>query len=97
MVPSGGGQEVTKVTAAQTADRKFAMLYIPSQGKEPRELTLDLSLFPGPVSGRWINPAKDAQDILWERPLKNAQGQIVRTPGDNSTGTSDWVLILEAQ
>lgn len=95
LVSDGGGSDVTKVATARTSDGTLALLYVPSKGKEVRELTLDLSRFAGPVRGRWFNPAQDRAAIALPALLTNARGQTVRTPGDNGTGTSDWALVLE--
>lgn len=97
LVTAGGGADVTKITAAHTPDWKLAILYVPSKGNASRELTLDLSRFDGPVSGRWFNPAKEAAEIPLAAALKNTRGHLVRTPGDNGTGTSDWVLVLQSR
>ncbi|MBX9627806.1 MAG: DUF4038 domain-containing protein [Gemmataceae bacterium] len=94
LVAAGGGDGATKATAAHTGDRKLAVVYVPSTGKEPRELSLNLAGFPGPVTARWFNPAKDANGTPLG-PLPNKDGQPVRTPGDNGTGANDWALVLE--
>ena len=88
------GDGATKITAAATPDKKLAVVYVPSDGKKPRDLTLNLAGFPGPVAARWFNPAKDASDTPGGT-LPNRDKQAVRTPGDNGTGANDWVLVLE--
>lgn len=97
LVTAGGGTDVSKVTAARTPDGQLAVLYVPSQAQDARELTLDLSGFAGPVRGRWFNPAREAKDIPLAAVLENAKEQTVRTPGDNGTGAGDWVLVLESR
>lgn len=97
LVTAGCGEDVTKVTTAHTTDGTLALLYVPSQGKKARELTLDLTRFVGSVRGKWFNPAMEEKQIDLADPLKNAKNQIVQTPGENGTGTSDWVLVLEVQ
>jgi hypothetical protein len=97
LVVAGRGQGATQVTAAQTVDRRFALLYIPADGTGPRELTLNLEPFAAPVTAHWFNPAKDAADIANGSALPNREQQTLRTPGDNGTGTNDWVLVLEAR
>lgn len=97
LVTAGSGDGETKVTVASTADGKLAVLYLPPNGQEPRQLTLDLSAFPGPVTAHWFNPAKDAAPKTHDAPLPNRTGEKLRTPGDNGTGANDWVLVLEAK
>jgi hypothetical protein len=97
LITAGGGEDATRATAACTPDRKLALLYIPSDGTGQRELTLDLTAFPAPVSARWFNPAKDAPLLAPSALLPNRAGQTLQTPGDNGTGTNDWLLILEAR
>lgn len=95
LVAAGGG--ATKATAARTADGKLAVVYVASDGKKPRVLTLNLGGFGGPVAGRWFNPAKDQPLVALAADLKNRDGQPVTTPGDNGTGANDWVLVLEVR
>ena len=94
---AGRGQGTTQVTAAHTADRRLALLYIPADGAGPRELTLNLASFTAPVMAHWFNPAKNATDIAHSSAIPNRDQQTLRTPGDNGTGTNDWVLILESR
>ena len=94
---AGRGQGATQVTAANTADRRLALLYIPADGAGARKLTLNLASFPAPVMAHWFNPAEDAAVITHGAPVPNRDQQTLRTPGDNGTGRNDWVLILETR
>ncbi len=96
LLSSGGGDGTRYVAAAQTPDGSLAILYFPADGQAAREITLDLSRFPGPVAARWFNPARDAAPVPHDRPLSNRAEQPLRTPGDNGTGVNDWALVLEA-
>jgi hypothetical protein len=94
LVTSGGGGTET-ITAAATADGTLAMIYVPSTGRAPRKLTVDLSRLAGPVAAVWHNPTDGQSSPAAEQPLANAGDHTFVTPGDNGTGTNDWLLIVE--
>jgi hypothetical protein len=96
LVTAGGGEGTSFITTALTPEGSLALLYIPADGQDSREVTLNLSLFSGPVSAIWFNPAKDAALITHEAILPNRERQTLHTPGDNGTGANDWVLMLES-
>ena len=89
LVTAGGGDGAAKVTAAYTPDWTRALLYISADGQGPRTITLNLSSFPGPVTARWFNPAKDALLVPHTAALPNRSHQILSTPDDNGTGVND--------
>jgi hypothetical protein len=62
-VLSGSGSGLTQVSAARTHDRRFALIYIPADGKNPRELTVNVDELSTPVTAKWFNPARDAELI----------------------------------
>jgi hypothetical protein len=97
VVTDSYGKGTTAVATAQTADRKLSVSYIPSTGDESREVTVDLSHFAGPVTARWYNPAKGDWTAITSTPLPNRDSHTFQTPGDNGTGASDWLLILESR
>jgi hypothetical protein len=94
---AGSGQGAVQVTAAITEDRRLALLYISADGAGQRELALNLASFPAPVIAHWFNPAKDAAAITHGATIPNRDQHTLRTPGDNGTGTNDWVLLLETR
>ena len=96
LVSARRGNGETQITAAHTPGHRLALLYIPAGGKGPRELTLNLTAFPGPVTAHWFNPAKDAALIAHGPAMPNQDGQKLRAPGDNSTGANDWALVLKS-
>jgi len=96
LVTSGRGEGTRFIAAARTADSTLGLLYVPADGLGLREATLDLSLFPGPVTAQWFNPAKEAAVSSHAAVLPNRERQTARTPGDNGTGVNDWVLVLES-
>ena len=97
LVSSGTGSGPTQVSAARTHDHKLAVIYIPDDGKNPRELTVNFGEFSGPVTAKWFNPARDAELVVHGDALANRGSQRLQTPGDNGRLANDWVLLLEAR
>jgi hypothetical protein len=91
-----GSGEATTVTA-EAADGKLSVTYVPSTGTEPRELTVRLGRFAGPVTARWYNPTDGRYADTEGSPFPNRDRRRFRTPGDNGTKTNDWLLILEVR
>lgn len=75
-------------TAARSADGTWGIVYVPTG----RTLTLDLARFAPPVTIAWIDPADTSRP-----PVPTvADGGKVTTPGVNSDGGSDWLLLIES-
>ena len=92
-VTRSGGPDQPAVYAARTPDRRLAVVYVPADGTtNPRELTMALAGRGAPAALRWFNPARDETPRDVEVLRSDADGLHVRTPGDNGTGTNDWVL-----
>jgi hypothetical protein len=96
-LPRGREPDTATALTARTADRRLAVTYIPSTGTRTRALTVDLGRFPGPVTARWQNPVGGRSRAAAHGPLPNRGTRTFRTPGDNGTGTNDWLLVLEAR
>jgi hypothetical protein len=88
-----GGSE--RAVAARSADRSFALIYLPSR----RVITVDLRLLAGPcVAAHWYDPANGQFSTAAGSPFR-ASGTR-RFGGDlelNSSGFEDWVLLLRSQ
>ena len=52
--------------------------------------------FEKPVTAHWYNPTNGRFVEVEGSPYANRATHHFRTPGDNGTGTNDWVLILDA-
>jgi Protein of unknown function (DUF4038)/Putative collagen-binding domain of a collagenase len=91
-----GGQRTgfERAVAARTADRSFAVLYLPSS----REITVDLQQLAGPrVAAHWYDPADGGRSAVPGSPFPAAGPRQFRPePVDNSSGFDDWALILES-
>jgi hypothetical protein len=84
------------VTTALATDGTLAIAYLPSLEHLRRTLVVNLGKMAGPVTAQWFNPAQGGYTTVEGSPLRNTGHYAFVTPGDNGTGTSDWVLILEA-
>jgi len=84
--PQGSDGEVA---ATRTADHTQALIYIPPSGAST--ITVDLSRLAGPVTATWQDPtaghAVAAGDGL-------TGSHAFTTPGTNTAGDADWVLVL---
>lgn len=102
LVTAGRGTEMTHddpaasvldsdyATVARAADRSWAVVYVPTE----RTLTLDLSRMAGPSAVAWVDPAAAG------RPQARAvidPAARVTTPGPNSDGGRDWLLLVTVQ
>lgn len=91
------GNGAAHIAAALSLDGRRAVIYVAANGRESRELRLNLDALSTPVTAQWFNPARDAAVSAPGLALSDRGSQILRTPGDNGTGVNDWVLTLEAR
>lgn len=84
------------VTAARASNGSLVMAYVPSTGTSVRSLNVDMSKLSGVVTAQWYNPAVGTYSTIAGSPLANSGSQTFATPGNNGTGTNDWVLVLSA-
>jgi hypothetical protein len=97
LVTSGSALGPSQVAVAVARDQRFALVYIPADGRKPRELIVNFDAFSAPVNAKWFNPARDTEFIAHDAAPSNRGSQKLQTPGDNGTGVNDWVLVLEAR
>jgi hypothetical protein len=50
----------------------------------------------GPVTVRWFDPTNGTYQAISGSPFTNSGSRQFTTPGTNSGGDQDWVLVLEA-
>ena len=91
------GAGTSSAMAAQSADGRLAVVYVPANGAGPVALTLNLQALPPTVTAHWFNPARDEPLRHGPAIARNRDGQRLETPGDNGTGANDWVLVLQAR
>ncbi|HXC35040.1 MAG TPA: DUF4038 domain-containing protein, partial [Candidatus Acidoferrales bacterium] len=80
------------VTAAQSPDGTLGIAYCPKS----TTLTLCLTNFAGPVVAKWYDPAAGTYAPIAGSPFANTiVATNLATPGNNSAGDPDWVMLLE--
>jgi hypothetical protein len=94
IVTDGYGEGVATALTAYCDEPRLSATYIPSTGTESRAFTIDLTRFPGTVTPRWYNPTNGQFTATDALPLPNRHPHVFHSPGDNGTGTNDWVLLL---
>jgi hypothetical protein len=80
---------------ARACDGTLAFTYLPATRTANRELTVDLSQLAGPVTAHWFNPTDGQLTPVPGSPFANSGLRQLKGPGDNRSGTNDWLLILE--
>jgi len=96
LLTEGYGSDTATALTAWTADGKLSVTYIPSTSTDGRELMVAMDRFEKPVTACWYNPTNGRFVEVEGSPCANRATHRFRTPGDNGTGTNDWVLILDA-
>jgi hypothetical protein len=105
LVPSGlggmrtlitaGGSSVDSsdyVAAAAAFDGTLLVAYVPPA--HTGAITVDMRAMGGPARGRWFDPTSGAYTDIGTG-LANTGSRSFTTPGNNSAGSKDWVLVLD--
>jgi len=95
IVTAGGSQPVLPdyVAAAASPDGTLLVAYVPPD--HSGAITIDMTVMGGPAKARWFNPATAAYTVIGT--FANTGAQTFVSPGNNGTGFTDWVLLLERQ
>ena len=80
------------VTTSYLADGTTSVSYTPTSAN----LTVDLSRISDLVTARWYDPTSGSYNTISGSPFSNSGTKSFSTPGNNSAGNSDWVLLLTA-
>ena len=51
----------------------------------------------GPVRGRWYDPTNGTYHTIGDSPSAASGTATFTTPGSNSSGDDDWVLVLSPE
>ena len=96
LVSGRGGSGSDHAVAARASDGSFGIVYVPTARSDVQVSLGGFST--GTVGARWYDPTSGAWQAVPGSPFA-APGSTPRlaTPGNNSTGWPDWVLVLEAQ
>lgn len=91
---NGGGALVSNdyATAARTSDGSLALVFLPTR----RAITLDMSNFSGSMTAWWYDPTSGVYSKVTGSPFASSGSRVLTSPGNNSEGSGDWVLVLEA-
>lgn len=93
LLTKGAGERADQAVAARASDGAFALVYVPSA----RTLTVNLGKLAGPsVRARWYDPTAGSYTILPGSPFRAAGSMAYASPGHNTNGFGDWVLVLES-
>ena len=79
-------------TAAKSSDGSLAVIYTPAA----HTMTVAMGNFAGSVTARWFDPTNATFQTVAGSPFPNVGTHNFTTPGNNSAGDPDWVLLLEA-
>jgi uncharacterized protein DUF4038/collagenase-like protein with putative collagen-binding domain len=85
------GSGYAEIAAARTADHQHALIYVPPDGAAT--FTVDLGRLGGPVTAVWQDPTAD-HSVAAGNNLTGSHS--FTTPGDNSGGDGDWILVLSS-
>ena len=84
--------QVDYATAAKSSDGSLAVIYTPVA----HTLTVAMGNFSGPVTAKWFDPTNATFQTVAGSPFPNSGSHNFTTPGNNSAGDPDWVLLLQA-
>lgn len=95
IVTAGGSQPALPdyVAAAASPDGTLLVAYVPPD--HSGSITINMTTMSGQTQARWFNPATAVYTVIGT--FANAGTQDFVPPGNNGTGFTDWVLLLERQ
>ncbi len=96
LITAGGGtaspQSTDYVAAAATPERDLLLAYVPPA--HTGSVTVDMTKLGASVTARWFDPANATFTAIGT--FANTGTHAFTTPGTNSTGDADWLLVLQA-
>ena len=94
---TGGDDIASGGDVAAAASGAALLAYLPSTGTGTRTITVQMGVLGAYARGRWYNPTSGAYTDLTggAYTLANSGTHAFTTPGNNGTGTNDWVLVLD--
>src|SRR5262249_24808742 len=79
--------------AAKASAGTVAIIYTPVS----HNMTVAMGNFAGPVTARWFDPTSATFQTVTGSPFPNTGTHNFTTPGNNSAGDGDWILLLQSQ
>jgi hypothetical protein len=97
LIPSGNTivSNGDYIAAAASRDGTLLVAYVPPGRATSLPFTVDMTVMSGPTRARWFNPATAEYTLIGT--FTNTSTQTFVPPGNNGTGFTDWVLLLERQ
>ncbi len=95
LITAGGGSSVSSsdyVAAAATFDGTLLVAYVPPAHRGG--ITVDMTALNGPSRARWCDPTSAAYKEVASG-LPNTGTRVFTSPGTNSAGDGDWVLMID--
>jgi uncharacterized protein DUF4038/collagenase-like protein with putative collagen-binding domain len=89
LVTANRGTGYAEIVATRTADHRSALIYIPPNGAAT--ITVDLSHLTAAATATWQDPTA-VRSVAAGTALTGSR--MFTTPGNNSGGDKDWVLVL---
>ena len=96
LITAGGGtaspQSTDYVGAAATPEKDLLLAYVPPA--HTGSVTVDMTKLGATVTARWFDPTNATFTAIGTFP--NTGTHAFTTPGNNSAGEADWLLVLDA-
>jgi Protein of unknown function (DUF4038)/Putative collagen-binding domain of a collagenase len=91
LVTSGYGSygSTSYATTGIANDNSFSMTYLPTSST----ITFNLGWFSKQVYLYWFDPTNGSLTSITGSPFSNSGNQLITSPGNNHSGSTDWVLI----
>ncbi|MBL0125033.1 MAG: DUF4038 domain-containing protein [Betaproteobacteria bacterium] len=87
----GEGANSERAAAALSMDERRVLVYIPT----PRTVVIDAKQLKMPIKTQWIDPAGGPPAD--GTPILSPSGVDFASPGKNSSGYGDWLLVIEGK
>ena len=94
LITAGGSTfaSTSYVAASAAQDGTLLVAYVPPS--HTGSISVDMSAMGGPTRARWFDPTNAAYTLIGSD-LANSGTRSFSTPGTNSAGQTDWVLVLD--
>jgi hypothetical protein len=86
-----GCSEKSRHPSRKYPDGRLVIAYTPVS----HSFTVDMTKLSGKAAAQWFDPANGTYQPVQGSPLVNVGTHQFTSPGSNSAGDGDWVLLLE--
>ena len=97
LIVSGQGTDLTYIYASSDSNGSGTSIlaYVPPTGTSAKTFSVDLRGMGSTTRARWFNPTSGAYTTIGNF-ANTLSAQSFTTPGNNGSGTNDWVLVVDA-